>query len=94
LKTARGNSSTLPLLKDFGGQPRCGNCPPGWSDRYLRSLFTAGALAVIRCAKIHGPRSAGMNISKRHVQLVNWQAEGDDNVFFQILEDLYMGNQQ
>jgi hypothetical protein len=23
-------------------------------DRYLRSLFTAGALAVIRYAKIHG----------------------------------------
>jgi transposase len=25
-------------------------------DRYLRSLFTAGALAVIRYAKIHGTR--------------------------------------
>jgi Transposase IS116/IS110/IS902 family len=24
------------------------------ADRYLRSQFTAGALAVIRCAKIHG----------------------------------------
>lgn len=26
------------------------------SDRYLRSLFTAGALAVIRYAKIHGTK--------------------------------------
>jgi transposase len=25
-------------------------------DRYLRSLFTAGALAVIRYAKIHGTK--------------------------------------
>jgi len=25
-------------------------------DRYLRSLFTTGALAVIRYAKIHGTR--------------------------------------
>jgi hypothetical protein len=50
--------------------------PPAFDDRYLRGLFTAGALAVIRYAKIHGPRSAGMNISKRRVQLVNWQAEG------------------
>jgi transposase len=25
-------------------------------DRYLRSLFVAGALAVIRCAKIRGTK--------------------------------------
>jgi hypothetical protein len=28
--------------------------PRAQGDRYLRSLFTAGALAVIRYAKIHG----------------------------------------
>jgi hypothetical protein len=34
------------------GKDRFGNSKHG--DRYLRSLFTAGALAVIRYAKIHG----------------------------------------
>src|SRR5271154_6976707 len=29
---------------------------PRRGDRYLRSLFTTGALAVIRYAKIHGTR--------------------------------------
>ena len=29
-------------------------CQTKQGDRYLRSLFTAGALAVIRYAKIHG----------------------------------------
>jgi hypothetical protein len=83
----------VPKQNSSGGKDKLGSISKQ-GDRYLRSLFTAGALAVIRCAKIHGPRSAGMNISKRRVQLVNWQAEGDDNVFFHILEDLYMGNQQ
>jgi hypothetical protein len=34
------------------GKNRFGNSKHG--DRYLRSLFTADALAVIRYAKIHG----------------------------------------
>jgi hypothetical protein len=36
-----------------------GNFSRGWQhqgDRYLRSLLTAGALAVIRYAKIHGTK--------------------------------------
>jgi transposase len=28
-------------------------------DRYLRSLFVAGALSVIRYAKAHGPARSG-----------------------------------
>ena len=36
-----------------GGKDRLGNISKQ-GDRYLRSLFVAGALAVIRYAKIHG----------------------------------------
>src|SRR5271156_4653975 len=36
-----------------GGKQRLGGISKQ-GDRYLRSLFTAGALAVIRYAKIHG----------------------------------------
>ena len=38
-----------------GGKERLGNISKR-GDRYLRSLFTTGALAVIRYAKIHGTR--------------------------------------
>ncbi|WP_424578572.1 transposase [Bradyrhizobium sp. USDA 326] len=36
-----------------GGKDKLGSISKK-GDRYLRSLFTAGALAVIRYAKIHG----------------------------------------
>jgi transposase len=38
-----------------GGKDRLGSISKQ-GDRYLRSLFTAGALAVIRYAKIHGTK--------------------------------------
>ncbi len=43
--TRRNNSS--------GGKDKLGNISKQ-GDRYLRSLFTAGAIAVIRYAKLHG----------------------------------------
>src|SRR4030095_516396 len=42
-----------PKQSASGGKDRLGNISKR-GDRYLRSLFTAGALAVIRYAKIHG----------------------------------------
>jgi hypothetical protein len=38
-----------------GGKDKLGSISKQ-GDRYLRSLFTAGALAVIRYAKIHGTK--------------------------------------
>ena len=43
----------VPKQNSSGGKERLGNISKR-GDRYLRSLFTAGALAVIRYAKIHG----------------------------------------
>ena len=43
----------MPKLNSSGGKLRLGNISKQ-GDRYLRSLFTIGALAVIRYAKIHG----------------------------------------
>ena len=43
----------VPKQHSSGGKDRLGNITKQ-SDRYLRSLFTAGALAVIRYAKING----------------------------------------
>jgi transposase len=43
----------VPKQKSSGGKDRLGSISKQ-GDRYLRSLFTAGALAVIRHAKIHG----------------------------------------
>ena len=43
----------VPKQKSSGGKDRLGNISKR-GDRYLRSLFTTGALAVIRYAKIHG----------------------------------------
>jgi transposase len=47
----------VPKQHSSGGKDKLGSISKQ-GDRYLRSLFTAGALAVIRYAKIHG--------SKRH----------------------------
>src|SRR5260370_32347813 len=44
-----------PKQHSSGGKDRLGSISKQ-GDRYLRSLFTAGALAVIRYAKIHGTK--------------------------------------
>jgi transposase len=46
----------VPKQNSSGGKDRLGNISKR-GDRYLRSLFTTGALAVIRYAKIHGARN-------------------------------------
>ena len=43
----------VPKQRSSGGKDKLGSISKR-GDRYLRSLFTAGALAVIRYAKIHG----------------------------------------
>jgi len=43
----------VPRQRSSGGKDRLGSISKQ-GDRYLRGLFTAGALAVIRYAKIHG----------------------------------------
>jgi transposase len=43
----------VPKQQSSGGKDRLGSISQQ-GDRYLRGLFTAGALAVIRYAKIHG----------------------------------------
>jgi hypothetical protein len=45
----------VPKQHSSGGKDRLGSVSKQ-GDRYLRSLFRAGALAVIRYAKIHGTR--------------------------------------
>jgi transposase len=45
----------VPKQNSSGGKERLGNISKR-GDRYLRGLFTTGALAVIRYAKIHGTR--------------------------------------
>ena len=45
----------VPRQNSSGGKDKLGSISKQ-GDRYLRSLFTAGALAVIRYAKIHGTR--------------------------------------
>ena len=45
----------MPKQNSTGGKERLGRITKQ-GDRYLRSLFTVGALAVIRYAKIHGTR--------------------------------------
>jgi transposase len=45
----------VPKQNSRGGKEKLGNITKR-GDRYLRSLFTAGALAVIRYAKIHGTK--------------------------------------
>ena len=43
----------MPKQNSSGGKQKLGGISKQ-GDRYLRSLFTAGALAVIHYAKIHG----------------------------------------
>jgi transposase len=45
----------VPKQNSSGGKDRLGSISKQ-GDRYLRSLFTAGALAVIRYAKLHGTK--------------------------------------
>ncbi len=45
----------VPKQHSSGGKDRLGSISKQ-GDRYLRSLFTAGALAIIRYAKIHGTK--------------------------------------
>src|SRR5215475_6129719 len=45
----------VPKQRSSGGKDKLGGISKQ-GDRYLRSLFTAGALAVIRYAKIHGTK--------------------------------------
>ena len=45
----------VPTQRSSGGKDKLGGISKK-GDRYLRSLFTAGALAVIRYAKIHGTK--------------------------------------
>jgi transposase len=45
----------VPKQSSSGGKQKLGSISKQ-GDRYLRSLFTAGALAVIRYAKIHGTK--------------------------------------
>ena len=45
----------MPKQSSSGGKEKLGSITKE-GDRYLRSLFCAGALAVIRYAKIHGTR--------------------------------------
>jgi transposase len=45
----------VPIQNSSGGKEKLGGISKQ-GDRYLRSLFTAGALAVIRYAKIHGTK--------------------------------------
>ena len=52
----------VPKQHSSGGKDRFGRISKQ-GDRYLRSLFMAGALAVIRYARIHGP---GIGLGLRH----------------------------
>ena len=45
----------MPKQHSSGGREKLGGISKQ-GDRYLRSLFTAGALAVIRYAKLHGTK--------------------------------------
>ena len=45
----------VPKQNSSGGRERLGNTTKA-GDRYIRSLFCAGALAVIRFVKIHGAK--------------------------------------
>ena len=45
----------VPKQRSSGGKDRLGSISKQ-GDRYLRSLFVAGALSVIRYAKIHGTK--------------------------------------
>jgi transposase len=61
----------VPKQHSSGGKDRLGSISKQ-GDRYLRSLFTAGALAVIRYAKIHGTR----HISRPSINVRNRGSTG------------------
>ena len=61
LWTASRLIGLVPKQHSSGGKERLGSISKQ-GDRYLRSLFVAGALAVIRYAKIHGPGMGGWEI--------------------------------
>jgi transposase len=50
----------VPKQNSSGGKDKLGNISKR-RDRYLRSLFTAGALAVIRYAKTFGTKAQGQD---------------------------------
>jgi transposase len=52
--TGTSGIGLVPKQHSSGGKPRLGGGITKQGDRYLRSLFTVGALSVIRYAKIHG----------------------------------------
>ncbi len=57
-RSGRDFSASIGLIlkqNSSGGKDKLGNISKR-GDRYLRSLFTAGALAVIRYVKIHGTK--------------------------------------
>ena len=53
--TSRPGSGSFPKQHSSGGKDRLGSISKQ-GDRYLRSRFVAGALAVIRYAKVHGTK--------------------------------------
>ena len=53
--TSRLGLDFVPKQHSSGGKNKLGSISKQ-GDRYLRSLFTAGALAVIRYAKMHGTK--------------------------------------
>jgi transposase len=52
----------VPKQNSSGGKDKLGSISKQ-GDRYLRSLFTAGALAVIRYAKLHGTKASAVAYS-------------------------------
>src|SRR5262249_51159546 len=55
VRVCGGRGWKHPRLPGSGGKDKLGSISKQ-GDRYLRSLFTAGALAVIRYAKLHGTK--------------------------------------
>jgi transposase len=64
----------VPKQHSSGGKDKLGNISKQ-GDRYLRSLFTAGALAVIRYAKIHGTKSPAAQQSPPYRGVLSFRSE-------------------
>ena len=62
----------VPKQNSSGGKDRLGSISKR-GDRYLRSLFTTGALAVIRYAKIHG---TGIGLGSRVADAATHEGRG------------------
>lgn len=58
-RSGRDFSGLVPKQNSSGGKEKLGSITKR-GDRYLRSLFTAGALALIRYAKIHGTKASAL----------------------------------